>query len=64
MAHVGDADPLVPVACGLDTSRRIPGARFALVPGMGHDLTPELVEMLLVHIAPFLRDLETQGSHA
>ena len=60
----GNADPLVPVACGLDTSRRIPGARFALVPGMGHDLTPELVEMLLVHIAPFLRDLETQGSHA
>ncbi|HUD33358.1 MAG TPA: alpha/beta hydrolase, partial [Variovorax sp.] len=29
----GDADPLVPVACGLDTARRIPGARFALVPG-------------------------------
>jgi pimeloyl-ACP methyl ester carboxylesterase len=60
----GNADPLVPVACGLDTSRRIPGARFALVPGMGHDLTPELVEMLLVHIAPFLRDLESQEAHA
>lgn len=60
----GDADPLVPIACGLDTSRRIPGARFALVPGMGHDLTPELVEMLLVHIAPFLRDLETQETFA
>lgn len=60
----GDADPLVPVACGLDTSRRIPGARFALVPGMGHDLSPELVEMLLVHIAPFLRDVDAQSLHA
>jgi pimeloyl-ACP methyl ester carboxylesterase len=60
----GNADPLVPVACGLDTARRIPGARFALVPGMGHDLTPELVEMLLVHIAPFLRDLQNQGTPA
>jgi pimeloyl-ACP methyl ester carboxylesterase len=60
----GNADPLVPIACGLDTARRIPGARFALVPGMGHDLTPGLVEMLLVHIAPFLRDIKSQGIHA
>ncbi|MEJ7687641.1 MAG: alpha/beta hydrolase [Variovorax sp.] len=52
----GDADPLVPMACGEDTARRIPGARFVRVPGMGHDLPPQVVEILLEHIVPFLQD--------
>jgi pimeloyl-ACP methyl ester carboxylesterase len=34
----GDADPLVPVACGRDLAARIPGAVADIVPGMGHDL--------------------------
>ena len=54
----GDADPLVPVACGEDTARRIPGARFIKVPGMGHDLPPQVIEILLRHIVPFLQTAE------
>lgn len=32
-------DPLIPAACGEDTARRVPGARFETVQGMGHDIT-------------------------
>jgi pimeloyl-ACP methyl ester carboxylesterase len=53
----GDADPLVPIACGRDTARRIPGARFVVIPGMGHDLTPRLAELLLLHLIPFLGEV-------
>jgi pimeloyl-ACP methyl ester carboxylesterase len=34
----GQADPLVPVACGVDTADAVPGAELLLVEGMGHDL--------------------------
>ncbi len=34
----GDADPLVRLACGEDTARKIPGARLKVIPGMGHDM--------------------------
>jgi pimeloyl-ACP methyl ester carboxylesterase len=54
----GDADPLVPIACGEDTARRIPGARFVAVPGMGHDLPPQVTEILLRSIVPFLHASE------
>ena len=49
----GDADALVPIACGQDSARRIPGATFTAVPGMGHDLPPEVCTILAHHIAPF-----------
>lgn len=51
----GTDDPLVPVACGEDTARRIPGARFVAITGMGHDLPPGVVERLLVPLLPHLR---------
>jgi pimeloyl-ACP methyl ester carboxylesterase len=54
----GDADPLVPMACGEDTARRIPGARFVAVPGMAHDLPPQVVKILLAHMVPFLLTAE------
>jgi pimeloyl-ACP methyl ester carboxylesterase len=50
----GEADALVPIACGIDTAKRIPGARFVGIPGMGHDLPPEVCAILVNHIAPFL----------
>lgn len=50
----GTDDPLIPVACGEDTARRIPGARFVPVPGMGHDLPPAVVERLLAPLLPHL----------
>jgi pimeloyl-ACP methyl ester carboxylesterase len=51
----GAADPLVPVACGEDTARRIPGARLVTVPGMGHDLPQGVVERLLPPLLEHLR---------
>jgi pimeloyl-ACP methyl ester carboxylesterase len=57
----GDADPLVPIACGEDTARRIPGARFVSVPGMGHDLPPQVIDILLQHIVPFLQTAEKRA---
>jgi pimeloyl-ACP methyl ester carboxylesterase len=42
----GEADPLVPIACGKDVAAKIPGARFTAIPGMGHDLPVELLPML------------------
>jgi len=50
----GHADPLVPLAHGQDTARRIPGARFAGVEGMGHDLAQGVVDRLMPHMTPFL----------
>ena len=43
----GTADALVPFVCGQDTARRIPGARFVPIEGMGHDLPPGAVVQLL-----------------
>jgi pimeloyl-ACP methyl ester carboxylesterase len=51
----GEDDPLVPLACGRDTARRIPGARLVTVPGMGHDLPPGVVERLLPPLLAHLR---------
>ena len=36
----GKYDELVPVACGVDTARRIPGARLEIIDEMAHDLPP------------------------
>ena len=46
----GACDPLVPPACGADTAARVPGARFELIEGMGHDLPAQLNERLLTLI--------------
>ena len=51
----GTDDPLVPLACGQDTARRIPGARLVPIPGMGHDLPPGVVERLLEPLLPHLQ---------
>jgi pimeloyl-ACP methyl ester carboxylesterase len=36
----GDADPLVPVDCGIATHEAIPGSELLLIEGMGHELPP------------------------
>ncbi|MES2317133.1 MAG: alpha/beta hydrolase [Pseudomonadota bacterium] len=46
----GAADPLVPLACGEDTARQVPGARIEIIEGMGHDLPAQLIERLLALI--------------
>lgn len=40
----GDADPLVRVEGGHDTAAAIPGAELEIIPGMGHDIPPELYD--------------------
>ena len=51
----GTEDGLVPFACGQDTARRIPNARFVPVEGMGHDLPPGVVQRLLVSMLPHFK---------
>jgi pimeloyl-ACP methyl ester carboxylesterase len=46
----GAADPLVPLPCGVATAAAIPGARLAVIEGMGHDLPSQLLERLLALI--------------
>jgi pimeloyl-ACP methyl ester carboxylesterase len=49
----GDADPLVPVACGIDVAETIPGAQRLIIEGMGHALPitlwPRIVEAIAAH---------------
>ena len=60
----GDADVLVPMPCGVDTARRIPGAKFVAIPGMGHDLPPEVQQILLTHMVPFMKATATTKAAA
>ncbi|MEO7242269.1 MAG: alpha/beta hydrolase [Variovorax sp.] len=57
----GEADVLVPIGCGRDTARRIREARFIAVPGMGHDLPPQVVDILLQHMLPFLGEVDARS---
>jgi pimeloyl-ACP methyl ester carboxylesterase len=51
----GDADPLVPVECGIATANAIPGAELLIIEGMGHELysevEPRLIEAIASHAA-------------
>lgn len=51
----GTDDPLVPIACGRDTARAIPGSTFLSIEGMGHDLPhggawPRVMEAIIKHM--------------
>jgi len=45
----GREDPLIPVAAGEDTARLVPGAKLAVVPGMGHNI-PEALGATIARI--------------
>ena len=47
----GDKDPLVPVECGIDTAKAIPGARLVIMKGMGHGLPEVLWDRMIDEIA-------------
>jgi len=47
----GEDDPLVKLAAGQDTARKIAGAKLVTIPGWGHDLPFELIERLTNEIA-------------
>lgn len=52
----GREDPLLPLPCGEDTARRIPGARLQVIDGMGHDFPPGLLQQLLPSLIQFLHE--------
>ena len=52
----GDADPLVPLAHGLDVAASVPGAKRLVIARMGHALPigmwPQIVDAIAAHAAP------------
>ena len=50
MIH-GESDPLVDPSGGRATADAIPGATLWTIPGMGHDLPPELFEEIADRVA-------------
>jgi pimeloyl-ACP methyl ester carboxylesterase len=60
----GAADPLVPLAAGIDTARNIAGAQLKVIPGMGHDFAPALQPMLADAIADHIRRTPAQSASA
>lgn len=50
----GAEDPLVPVEAGQDTAAAVPGSTLEVITGMGHDLAPGLVPVLVGKIVPHL----------
>lgn len=47
----GDADPLLPVACGIDTAEAIPGAQLMIIEGGGHTLPEPVWDRVIGAIA-------------
>jgi pimeloyl-ACP methyl ester carboxylesterase len=49
----GDADPLVPLACGIDTAESVRGSKLVIVKGMGHALSipfwPKIIDAIAAH---------------
>ena len=43
----GDADPLVPVECGIDTANAIPQAKLLIIKGLGHTLAPQVYPQVI-----------------
>ena len=56
----GDADPLVPVECGVDVADTVPGAKRLIIEGMGHALPitmwPRIVAAIATHGASSASD--------
>lgn len=51
----GDADPLIPVECGIDIAKHVPGAELRVIGGWGHTLPPAVWPTLIDHIADHTR---------
>lgn len=59
----GKRDPLLPVTCGRDTARLIPGAALCEIEGMGHDMAPGLIPILLKLIDGHCRLMPGAAAH-
>lgn len=49
----GDADPLIPVECGIDIAKHVPAAKLHIIKGWGHTIPPgvwpELIDQISAH---------------
>lgn len=50
----GEADSVIPPSSGQEVARSIPGARFALIEGMGHLPGPEAMDAMMERAAAFI----------
>ena len=52
----GDADPLVPVECGIDTANSVPGSELLIIEGMGHtfprQVWAKVIDAIVRHMEP------------
>ena len=51
----GEDDPLLPVECGRDVARLVPGAEIETWPGWGHDFPKALIPKLIERITQFCK---------
>lgn len=51
----GEEDPLLPVECGRDVARLVPGAEIETTAGWGHDFPPQLVPRIVDRVASFCK---------
>ena len=54
----GDADPMVDISGGRATADAIPGARLWEIPGLGHDIPPELFDEIADAVAVLAKQAE------
>lgn len=52
----GRDDTLIPVEAGIDTAECIPDCALTIIDGMGHNIPPALVPVLMPHIVGFCRE--------
>ncbi|MEO0952572.1 MAG: alpha/beta hydrolase, partial [Pseudomonadota bacterium] len=58
----GRDDRLVPVECGVDTAKSIPGAQLEIIDGMGHDLPLGVLERLSALITDHAHAAEREAA--
>ena len=59
----GKQDELVPLACGVDTARRIPGAKLEVIDQMAHDLPPSKTRHMADLINGHTQSVELGRAH-
>jgi pimeloyl-ACP methyl ester carboxylesterase len=60
----GADDPLVPVEAGRHTAALIPGSNLTVIPGMGHDIAPGLIPVLVEAIAAHCEKSDANSARA
>ena len=51
----GEEDPLLPVECGRDVAKLVPGSEIETIAGWGHDFPPQLVPRIIDRVASFCK---------